>query len=456
MISLKQKYISIIPCIILLFIVMAIGVINLKSYYEEVLNSTGLVHKDFFEKLKEENERAIESEVAYQRMIDYLLQDPEEAGGEDMAYPLEKAQKQDTAGAVQPESPKLRANAALLLDAENNRVLYEKNGYKRLAMASTTKIMTCIVALENADLTGVVTVSSYAASMPDVQLNVRMGEQFYLGDLLYSLMLESHNDVAVAIAEYVGGSVEGFAAMMNQKAKELGCEDTNFVTPNGLDAKEHYTTARDLAVIASYAIKNQKFIEITNASTHSFKEIKNGRSFHVSNKNRFLYMMEGAIGVKTGFTGDAGYCFVGAIKRTDRTLVSVVLGCGWPPNKSLKWSDTKELMTYGVENYEERQIFKDVDLEPVFVEDGQQKYEYLDMKGSLSLLMREDEQVKIVYQVPRSLKAPVKAGTAVGSAKYYIGGSLYTEIPIYTTKDISKIDYPYCLKEILKMWGAGY
>ncbi|HHV13908.1 MAG TPA: D-alanyl-D-alanine carboxypeptidase [Clostridiales bacterium] len=373
-----------------------------------------------------------------------------------MAYPLEKAQKQDTAGAVQPESPKLRANAALLLDAENNRVLYEKNGYKRLAMASTTKIMTCIVALENADLTGVVTVSSYAASMPDVQLNVRMGEQFYLGDLLYSLMLESHNDVAVAIAEYVGGSVEGFAAMMNQKAKELGCEDTNFVTPNGLDAKEHYTTARDLAVIASYAIKNQKFIEITNASTHSFKEIKNGRSFHVSNKNRFLYMMEGAIGVKTGFTGDAGYCFVGAIKRTDRTLVSVVLGCGWPPNKSLKWSDTKELMTYGVENYEERQIFKDVDLEPVFVEDGQQKYEYLDMKGSLSLLMREDEQVKIVYQVPRSLKAPVKAGTAVGSAKYYIGGSLYTEIPIYTTKDISKIDYPYCLKEILKMWGAGY
>ncbi len=458
MISLKQKYITIIPCILLLFIVMAIGVINLKSYYEEVLNSTGLVHKDFFEKLKEENERAIESEVAYQRMIDYLLQDPEETGGEgeDAAYPLEQVQKQDTAGARQPVSPKLRANAALLLDAENNRVLYEKNGYKRLAMASTTKIMSCIVALENADLNSVVTVSSYAASMPDVQLNVRMGEQYYLGDLLYSLMLESHNDVAVAIAEYVGGSVEGFAAMMNQKAKDLGCKDTSFVTPNGLDAKGHYTTARDLAVIASYAIKNEKFIEITNASTHSFKEIKNGRSFHVSNKNRFLYMMEGAIGVKTGFTGDAGYCFVGAIKRTDRTLISVILGCGWPPNKSLKWSDTKELMDYGVENYEERQIFKDVDLEPVFVEDGQQKYEYLDMKGSLTLLMREDEQVKIVYQVPRSLKAPVKAGTAVGHAKYYIGGVLYTEIPIYTTKDVSKIDYPYCLKEILKMWGAGY
>lgn len=460
MISVKQKYITIIPCILVLLIITALGVINLKSYYEEILNSTGLVHKDFYEKLKEENERAIESDVAYQRMIDYLLQDSEgdSEGADDLSYPLTTQEEDDntTELAKKPESPSLRANAALLLDADNNRVLFEKNGYKKLAMASTTKIMTCIVALENADLQGVVTISSYAASMPDVQLNVRKDEQFYLGDLLYSLMLESHNDVAVAIAEHVGGSVEGFADLMNKKAKELGCEDTNFVTPNGLDADGHYTTARDLAVIASYAIQNQKFIEITNSSTHSFKEIKNGRGFAVSNKNKFLYMMEGAIGVKTGFTGDAGYCFVGAIKRTDRTLVSVVLGCGWPPNKSLKWSDTKELMSYGVDNYEDRQIFRDVDLEPVFVEDGQQKYEYLNMEGNLSLLMREDEQVKIVYQVPRSLEAPVKEGALVGSAKYYIDEVLYAEVPIYTTTAIAKIDYPYCFKEILKMWGAEY
>ncbi len=459
MISVKQKYITIIPCILVLLIITALGVINLKSYYEEILNSTGLVHKDFFQKLKEENERAIESDVAYQRMIDYLLQDSngDREQSEDITYPLTTAE--ENGNAVEndkQQSLSLRANAALLLDAENNRVLYEKNGYKKLAMASTTKIMTCIVALENADPMSVVTISSYAASMPDVQLNARKGEQFYLGDLLYSLMLESHNDVAVAIAEHVGGTVQGFAAMMNKKAKELGCADTNFVTPNGLDADGHYTTARDLAVIASYAIKNQKFIEITNAANHSFKEIKSGRGFTVSNKNRFLYMMDGAIGVKTGFTGDAGYCFVGAIKRTDRTLVSVVLGCGWPPNKSLKWSDTKELMSYGVENYEERQIFRDVDLEPVFVEDGQEKYEYLNMEGSLTLLMREDEKVKIVYQVPRSLKAPVKQGDLVGSAKYYIDEVLYAEVPIYTTTGIAKIDYPYCLKEILKMWGAKY
>jgi len=210
---------------------------------------------------------------------------------------------------------KLNSLSALLMDGENNRVLYEVNGYKELPMASTTKIMTCIIALEQGNLNDVVTVSSYAASMPDVQLNIRQGEQYYLKDLLYPLMLESHNDVAVAIAEHIGGSVEGFATMMNDKARALGCNNTNFVTPNGLDADGHYTTARDLAVIASYAIKNEDFIKITNTPSYQFKEINNKRSFNVTNKNKFLYMMDGAIGVKTGFTSKAGYCFVGALKR---------------------------------------------------------------------------------------------------------------------------------------------
>lgn len=253
---------------------------------------------------------------------------------------------------------KLNAQAALLLDAENNRVLYEVNGYKELPMASTTKIMTCIIALEHGKLDDVVSVSSYAAGMPDVQLNIREGEQYYLKDLLYAMMLESHNDVAVAVAEHIGGSVEGFATMMNDKARALNCNNTNFVTPSGLDADGHYTTARDLAVIASYAIKNRDFLAITNTPSHQFKEIKTGRNFSVTNKNKFLYMMDGAIGVKTGFTGKAGYCFVGAVRRPDRTLVSVVLGCGWPPNKNLKWIDTKRLMTYGIENYRKKTIFR--------------------------------------------------------------------------------------------------
>ena len=174
-------------------------------------------------------------------------------------------------------------------------MLYEVNGYQEMPMASTTKIMTCIIALENGNMEDVVTVSSYATGMPDVQLNIRAVEQYYLKDLIYSLMLESHNDSAVAIAEHIGGTVEGFATMMNDKARALGCYDTNFITPNGLDAEGHYTTARDLAVISSYAIQNKEFIDITNTSSYQFKELKKGRSFIVSNKNKFLYMMDGAI-----------------------------------------------------------------------------------------------------------------------------------------------------------------
>jgi D-alanyl-D-alanine carboxypeptidase (penicillin-binding protein 5/6) len=346
------------------------------------------------------------------------------------------------------EEIKLNAISAVLMDAANGRLLYKKNAFKELPMASTTKIMTCIIALENAELSDIVTVSSYAARMPDVQLNIRTGEQYYLKDLLYSLMLASHNDVAVAIAEHVGGSVEGFATMMNDKARMLGCNNTNFVTPNGLDAAGHYTTARDLAVIAAYAIQNKKFLEITNTSSYKFCELINRRSFTVSNKNKFLYMMEGAIGVKTGFTGSAGYCFVGAVKRTDRTLISVVLGCGWPPNKSLKWKDTVKLMNYGIDNYKLRQIFEYTDLAPVPVEKGVKKYVNLSIDGDLKLLMRDDETVSVKYEVSDILKAPVQANAIAGYANYYIDRELYARLPIYTAEEVLKLNLPFCIKKV--------
>lgn len=354
------------------------------------------------------------------------------------------------------KKPKLNSLSALLMDGDNNRVLYEFNGYQEMPMASTTKIMTCIIAIEQGNMEDVVTVSSYAASMPDVQLNIRAGEQYYLKDLLYSLMLESHNDVAVAIAEHIGGSVEGFATMMNDKARLLGCNNTNFVTPNGLDAEGHYTTARDLAVISSYAIKNKDFIDITNTASYTFKELKNGRGFTVTNKNKFLYMMDGAIGVKTGFTGKAGYCFVGAVKRPDRTLISVVLGCGWPPSKGLKWTDTKRLMTYGLENYERKQLFEDKDFNPVYVDKGQKSFIGLDMKGDLSLLLGYDEQVRVEYDIPDVLTAPQDKGNIVGSARYYINDALYAEIPIYTTEESKRIDLRFCFLRNLKLWSLQY
>ena len=208
----------------------------------------------------------------------------------------------------------LYATGAVLMDADSGRVLFEKSGDQPMAMASTTKIMTCILALELGELSQVVTFSSNAASMPDVQMNAKAGEQYYLKDLLYSTMLESHNDSAVAVAEAVAGSVEAFTALMNQKAESIGCVNTHFVTPNGLDGTdesgEHRTTAEELALILRYCIrissKAAKFLEITGAPAYEFQELNGKRYVSCRNHNAFLTAYEGALTGKTGFTGKAG------------------------------------------------------------------------------------------------------------------------------------------------------
>lgn len=350
---------------------------------------------------------------------------------------------------------KLYAKSAALIDASNGRVLFQKNGKKEMPMASTTKIMTCIVTLENATLDDIVTISKNAAKQPDVQLNAQEGEQFKLEDLLYSLMLESHNDVAVAIAEHVGGSVEGFASLMNEKAKELGCTHTQFVTPNGLDADGHYTTAEELCRIAAYAIQNEEFMKITNTPSWTFQEIKKGRSFSVSNKDKFLYLYKGAIGVKTGFTGKAGYCFVGAVEKDGKKFVSAVLACGWPPSKNYKWSDTTLLMNYGVENFTWKDITNyNATFPNIPVVDGQKTEVALDAKQKeISLLLQENETVHTLQKIPSTLSAPIKKNTTIGKMQYYVNDTLYAEIPIYTKEDIAKIDFNFCCKKLLRLWS---
>ncbi|BBF42152.1 D-alanyl-D-alanine carboxypeptidase [Lachnospiraceae bacterium KM106-2] len=336
-----------------------------------------------------------------------------------------------------PAELSLTARGAVLIDADNNRILYQKNAKQEMPMASTTKIMTCIVALENGNLNDKVTFSKYAAGMPDVQLNAKSGQTFYLKDLLYSLMLESHNDTAVAIAEHIGGSVEGFATMMNAKAKELGLKHTSFVTPNGLDSEKHYTTAYDLARIASYAIKNKTFVEITNTPSHEFHEINSNQSFLATNKNRFLFMMDGAIGVKTGFTNNAGYCFVGGIRRGDKTFISVVLGAGWPPHKTYKWADTKKLMDYGLDNYKKKSVYDGgVKFSPIYVENGKNPIVTLSINGEVNLLLSDAETVRVEYDIPTVIQGPMKAGTAIGCACYYVDNKLYCKIPIFVDNDV--------------------
>ena len=364
-------------------------------------------------------------------------------------------QPQEAAVSQQPEFS-LYAKSAVLMDGESGRILYEKNGYEHMPNASTTKIMTCILALEEGDLESEVKVSSYAASMPQVRLGMSKDDSFRLKDLLYSLMLESHNDSAVAIAEHIGGSVEGFAAKMNQKADELGCKDTYFITPNGLDASDgtgvHGTTAEDLARIMSYCIQNREFLEITRTTSYQFSNLAGTRHYNCNNHNAFLQMMEGALSGKTGFTGNAGYCYVGALQREDRTFIVALLACGWPNHKTWKWADTKELMNYGLEHYHCEDVYEyDREFPNVTVEEAEPENGRL-YQEKIRVLKRTDEEVRTIYEIPEQVKAPVREGQQIGRVTYYLGERQIGEVPIYAAKAAKKLQPSWYKEYLLKLF----
>lgn len=390
----------------------------------------------------------------------------------------------------------LYAQSAVLMDADNGRVLLAKNGTDVLPMASTTKIMTCILTLEQGNAEDMAAVSSYAAGQPKVHLGAQKGEYYKIGDLLYSLMLESHNDAAVIIAEHYGTQWAGLSAdcsahsaeesrravlafteKMNEKAEEIGCTDTFFVTPNGLDGtltttkdgeevvKEHSTTAQDLALIMSYCITESPakdaFLQITKTGAYSFSNYKTGeggggyvagsRTVSCNNHNAFLQMMEGALSGKTGFTGKAGYCYVGALQRDDKTFVVALLACGWPNNKTWKWHDTKILMEYGLENYEKRDIYEGRKLAPVAVENGQSMQTALYVpEEKIELLLGPEDRVEVKWSLPDKLIAPVQAGEVVGKEAFYVNGELYESIPVTAADDVPEITYIFCLKKIIR------
>lgn len=392
----------------------------------------------------------------------------------------------------------LYALSAVLMDADNGRILLEKNGNQILPMASTTKIMTCILALEMASMEDYVSVSSYAAGQPKVHLGTVKGEVFQLKDLMYSLMLESHNDSAVIIAEHVGNllgntgkksadnsaeesraSVLRFTSLMNARAEELGCTDTFFVTPNGLDGiltftdesgntseYQHSTTAADLARIMRYCIgdspKSEEFLEITRTKEYSFTDHvqdeagqwKTGtRSFYCANHNAFLDMMEGALSGKTGFTGKAGYCYVGALQQDEKTFTIAVLACGWPNNKTWKWHDARLLYEYGLSNYEKKDIYTEPSLQSVPVKDGvEEQVELTAAQEEISLLLGPEDEIRTQTEIPGTLDAPVAAGTGVGWQNYYVNGELYAQLPVLTAASVEKISYRFCLEQVLEQF----
>ena len=360
------------------------------------------------------------------------------------------------------EAPdQLYARSAVLMDANNGRILFEKNGTEQLPMASTTKIMTLLITLENANPENTVTISSYASSMPEVKLHKREGEQYRLKDLCYSLMLESHNDSAVAIAEHVGGSVEAFAAMMNQKARDLGCYHTYFITPNGLDASDesgvHSTTAEDLARIMRACMEREDFLAITREPSWSFSDLSGTRHFTVNNKNAFLHMMEGALTGKTGFTNGAGYCYAGALERDGRRLIAVVLACGWPSNRTWKWADTQKLMNYGLTYFHPESVGTNLFLpDPIPVTNGQSDQVFLSVKTEKKeLLLSDQDSFTMDVLLPSSLEAPVQAGQLVGTVIYYVNGTVLDLFPIVSTGQVSSIDFRFRLHQTVSLWLAG-
>lgn len=366
------------------------------------------------------------------------------------------------------DSLALYAQSAVLMDADTGRILYAKNAEEQRPMASTTKIMTLILALENANPDDIVMISDYAASMPDVQLHLRAGEHYRLGDLLYSMMLESHNDSAVAIAEHVAGTVPAFAVLMNAKARDIGCYDTYFITPNGLDAEDsggvHSTTAFDLARILRYCImqspKKEEFLKITRTNAYSFSDVEGVRTFTVGNKNAFLHMMEGALTGKTGFTGNAGYCYVGALRQEKRTFIVALLACGWPNNRSYKWSDTRKLMNYGLEHFTYRNVWQEPKLPELPVKNGIPDRGNLEEEArirlrlsseepDLKLLLSEGEQVQVETHISQEVTAPVEPGTLLGSVRYLLDGQVVKVYMVEAAEDVEAVTLGWCLE---KLW----
>ena len=389
-----------------------------------------------------------------------------------------------------PKELTLYAQSAVLMDGQTGRVLWEKEGDMARPMASTTKIMTCILALElGLDEEGRTTqVSANAAAQPEVHLGMRRGQTFFTRDLLYSLMLESHNDTAVAIAEAAAGSVEAFAGLMNQKAEELGCEDTWFITPNGLDGKViledgtekvHSTSARDLAAILRYCVLEspmaERFMEITRTSDYCFQDAEGKGSYSCRNHNTLLTMMEGVLSGKTGFTNGAGYCYTAAVEEGGRVFVIALLGCGWPPHKTYKWSDAAKLIAYGKENYQYRDLYRQVELAEMPVKNGVKEYEGLpdtvalkagmpqmeerwtagtgnaaagqpSSAAVLPILISPWDQVRIVKRLPAALKAPVESGMEVGTIEYYLNEELAARAPVYTAEAAEAFTFSWCLR----------
>lgn len=355
--------------------------------------------------------------------------------------------------------PTINSRRYVIFDRSSKKAIYGKDENKQTAMASTTKIMTSLIVLENCkDLNEVVTISAKAAGTGGSTLGINKGDKIKVIDLLYGLMLRSGNDTAVALAEYIGGSIEGFAKMMNDKAQEIGLKNTKFVTPHGLDDPNHYTTAYELAYLTDYALKNEKFAEIvkTKVTTISIndtpREIKNTNELLLSD-------VEGVYGVKTGFTNNAGRCLVTSVKRSNMDLIIVVLGADTRKDRA---KDSLKLIDYAFKKYrvedikdfaqKEFEMWKNINQDRIYVNKG---------RSGLELKLGEIEIEKITTNQKLSaeinclnyLEAPIEKDTKIGSIIIKNGDEIIEEIDILLAKTLERrniLDYFYIFAKLTK------
>lgn len=345
--------------------------------------------------------------------------------------------------------PSTSAKAMCLIEAESGRVLCEKNSDASLAMASTTKIMTAITAIENcSDLDTPFEIDASAVGVSGTSMYLRKGETLSLRDLLYALMTVSANDASVAIGVHVGGTIEKFVDLMNFTAYRIGAKATHFENTHGLDEKGHYTSARDLALIAAYALKNPVFKEIV--STQNIKIVsEEGKVRYLHNKNKLLQTFDGAIGVKTGYTDDAGRCLVSAAERDGMRLVCVVLNCG------PMFEDCASLMEWGFANFHMVNLCEKLQIPSTLpVEDGECESVEIASKGAFYFPLKagEDEKVNIETKLDEYVIPPLSAESKVGEYEIYFDNELRFSGEIVTIKQVRTRTLAQRLQDILAKW----
>ncbi len=354
----------------------------------------------------------------------------------------------------------LNSRIALIYDRHSGKVLYEKNGNKQTPMASTTKIMTAIVVIENCDLKDVVTIDAKAAGVGGSRLGLKKNDKITVNDLLYGLMLRSGNDAAIALAIHVGESVSGFAEMMNQKAIELGLTNSHFVVPHGLDMEGHYTTAYELAKMANYALNIPKLKEIVG--TKSYTVTINGQSKVISNTNELLGNLNGVYGVKTGFTNGAGRCLVTACKRDKIDIITVVLGAD---TKKIRTIDSMKLIEYANKNYqmvnikskigEEFEKWKKLNQGRISINKGVEKnielqleeldYEIMAVKNT------QIDNITVEINTLYYLEAPIEENKVIGNLKIMIGKDTVDILNIYNKQEIRKKEIKDYMLQFIKL-----